>query len=51
MKKLHWTDKEIDYFKRSAKQTEETNEWAWWGLFGAVVIMEVIVIANIIGVF
>jgi len=47
---MKWTDSQLKYFRKSAKQ-ELTNEWAWWVLFGAVVVMEVIVIAKIIGVF
>ena len=46
-----WTDREIDYFRKSAKKTEDINETAWWGLFAVVVLMEVIFILNIIGVF
>jgi len=46
-----WTDSQLKYFRKSAKKTEDTNETAWWGIFAAVVIMEVIVIAKIIGVF
>lgn len=53
MTKLKWTDNELKYFRKgikSAKQTDEANETAWWGLFGVVVLMEVIFILNIIGV-
>ena len=49
--KLKWTDKEIDYFRKSAKQTDDDNQWGWWVLFAAVIIMEVIVIAKFIGAF
>ena len=31
------------------KKVEETNDWAWWALFGTVVIMEVIAILKITG--
>ncbi|MBA7614258.1 hypothetical protein ES703_21521 [subsurface metagenome] len=31
------------------KKVEETNGWAWWGLFVVVVIMEVMVILKILG--
>jgi len=51
MTKLRWTDKEIDYFRKSAKKTDDTNETAWWGLFAVVVLMEVILMGKIIGVF
>ena len=49
--RLKWTDKEIDYFRKSAKQTDETNEISWWFLFAAVIVMEVIVIAKIVSLF
>ena len=51
MAKLRWTDKEIDYFRKSAKKEDDESQTAWWGLFGVVVLMEVIFILNIIGVF
>lgn len=52
--KLQWTDKELKYFRKGikeVKQTEDTNEYSWWILFGAVIIMEIIVAAKIIGMF
>ena len=49
--KLKWTDKEIEYFRKSTKQTDDTDQWSWWILFGAVVVMEVIVAAKIMGMF
>jgi len=30
------------------KKAEEVNDWSWWALFGAVVIMEAIVILKIL---
>ena len=48
--RLRWTDKEIEYFRKSARQTEQVNEISWWCLFGAVVLMEVIFILKIMEV-
>ena len=31
------------------KKVEETNDWAWWALFVAVVIMEISLILKILG--
>ena len=35
----------------NVKQADETNEYSWWILFGALVVMEVIVIAKIVSLF
>lgn len=51
--KQRWTDDELKYFRKGikeVKQTEETNEYGWWLLFGALIVMEVIVIVNIVGI-
>lgn len=42
-------DEKIKGFSSPVKKAEETNEWSWWALFGAVVIMEVIFILKILG--
>jgi hypothetical protein len=47
--KLKWTDEEIKYFSKPVKKAEQCNEWAWWGIFGAMVIMEVMLILKILG--
>jgi len=31
------------------KKVEEANDWAWWALFGAVILMEVIAILKMSG--
>jgi len=49
--KLRWSDSQIGYFSKPIKTAEKQNEWSWWGIFIAVVIMEVIVIGKIVGVF
>ena len=51
--RLQWTDKELKYFRKGikeVKQTEDINEYSWWILFGAVIIMEIIVAGKIIGI-
>ncbi len=49
--KLRWGKTESKYFSKPIKKAEKQNEWSWWGIFIAVVIMEVIVIGKIVGVF
>ena len=51
---LKWTDEELRYSGKGikeVKQADDTNEWSWWILFGALVVMEVIVIAKIVSLF
>ena len=48
--RLRWTDEEIKYFNKPIPTAEKQNEWSWWGIFIAVVIMEIIVIGKIIGI-
>jgi len=31
------------------KKAEKVNDWAWWALFGAMVVMEILVILKILG--
>jgi len=31
------------------KKAEETNDWVWWALFAAVIIMEVLFILKMLG--
>jgi len=47
--KLKWCKEKIKGFSRPVKKAEEFNEWAWWALFGALVIMEVIFILKKLG--
>ena len=47
--KLRWGEEKIKGFSSPVKKAEEVNEWAWWSIFGAVVIMEVFVILKILG--
>ena len=46
---FRWGKERIEGFSSPVKTAEEVNDWAWWGLFGAVIIMEVLVILKILG--
>jgi hypothetical protein len=47
--KLRWGEEKIKGFSSPVKKAEEVNDWAWWVLFGAMVIMEVTFILKILG--
>ena len=47
--RLRWGEEKIKGFSSPVKKAEETNDWAWWAIFGAVVIMEIIFILRILG--
>ena len=47
--KLKWSNQKIKGFSSPVKKAEEVNEWSWWALLGAVIIMEVIFILKILG--
>ena len=47
--RLRWGNESIKGFSKPVKKVEEINDWAWWGLFGAVVIMEILVILKVLG--
>ena len=42
-------EEKIKGFCSPAKKAEEVNEWAWWALFVAAVITEVIFILKVLG--
>ena len=46
---LKWGDEKIKGFSSPVKKAEAVNDWCWWGLFGAVIIMEVIFILKVLG--
>jgi len=46
---LKWGEEMIKGFSSPVKKVEEINDWAWWALFGAVIIMAVIAILKISG--
>lgn len=47
--KLKWGNEKIKGFSKPVKKAEVVNDWAWWALFGAVIIMEVIAILKMSG--
>ena len=47
--KLRVGYEKIKGFSSPIKKAETINDWAWWGLFVAMVIMEVVVILKILG--
>lgn len=46
--KLRWGNEKIKGFSKPVKKAEEVNDWGWWALFGAVVVMEVIFVLKIL---
>ena len=36
-------------FSNPVKKAEAINDWSWWALFVAVIVMEVLVILKILG--
>lgn len=47
--KLKFGKERIKGFSSPVKTAEEINDWAWWPLFGVVVIMEILFILKILG--
>jgi len=47
--RLKWVNEKIKGFSSPVKKVEETNEWGWWALFLAVVVMGVLFILKISG--
>ena len=48
--KLNWGKEELKYFNKPILTAEKQNEWSWWGIFIAMIVMEVIVILKITGI-
>lgn len=46
---LKWGEEKIKGFSSPVKKAEEVNNWTWWAIFVAVIIMEVMVILKILG--
>jgi len=46
---LRWGNEKIKGFSSPVKKAEEINDWAWWALFVAVVIMGILFILKILG--
>ena len=49
--KFRWGEEKIKGSISPAKKAEAINDWAWWALFGAVMVMEVLVILKMLGKF
>lgn len=47
--KSRWGKEKIKGLSSPVKKAEKINDWAWWGLFGTVVIMVVIFILKVLG--
>ena len=47
--RLKWGEQKIKGFSSPVKKAESINDWSWWVLFGAVIIMEVLVILKMAG--
>ena len=46
---LKWTDEELKYFNKPIMKAEQTNEWSWWVMLGALIVMEVMVVLKVLG--
>ena len=46
---LKWGNEKIKGFSSPVKKAEWINDWSWWALFGAVVVMEVLTILKMAG--
>jgi len=46
---LRWGNEKIKGFSSPVKKAEAINDWFWWALFGAVILMEVISILKMSG--
>jgi len=47
--KIRWGNEKIKGFSSPVQKAEKVNDWSWWALFGAVVIMEVLVVLKLLG--
>jgi len=46
---LRWGNEKIKGFSSPVKKAEAVNDWAWWGIFAAIILMEVIAILKMSG--
>ena len=46
---LKWGEEKIKGFSSPVKKAEAVNDWAWWALFVAVIVMEVVAILKMSG--
>lgn len=47
--RLKWGKEKIKGLSSPVKKAEVINDWAWWGLFGAVILMAVIFVLKMLG--
>ena len=47
--KLKIGKEEIKGFSSPVKKAERNKDWAWWGLFGVVILMIIVVILKALG--
>ncbi len=45
--RLKWGEEKIKCFNEPVKKAERDNDWAWWCLFGALVVMIAIFIIKV----
>jgi len=45
--KLRWGEEKIKGFSKPVKKAERPDDWAWWGLFVAMIIMLIVVFKKI----
>ena len=48
--KLKWGKEKMHGFSKKVPTAERDNDWGWWGLFMAMIIMIIIFIGKIKGV-
>lgn len=46
--KIKWSKEAIKYFNRPIMKAERSTDWGWWGLFGMLIIMEIIILLKIL---
>ncbi len=45
--KFKWGKEDLKYFSKPVEKVERDNDWAWWCLFGALVVMIAIFIIKV----
>ena len=46
---IKWGKEKIKGLSNPVKKAERTNDWAWWGHFGVVILMIIMVILKASG--
>ena len=47
--RLRWSEEKIKGFSSPVKKAECNNDWSWWGLFGVIIIMEILFLLKVLG--